>query len=171
MDTQSERLVQKALDVAAANRTTIVIAHRLSTIRNADLIVVMDQGDLVEQGTHNELLAQDGVYAQLVKKQEIAMEQSDYVETEVDEETLLKQEQIELEKAQEIQVVTEKRGSVDLAKLNSRSSVDAYDLKLQKQKEERKLASKQSAPFRRVIMQMRPEWHYLATGVVGAGIR
>jgi ABC-type multidrug transport system ATPase subunit len=164
--------VQKALDAAAADRTTIVIAHRLSTIRNADLIVVMDQGDLVEQGTHNELLAQGGVYAELVKKQEIALEQSDFVETEVDEEALLKQEQLELEKAQEIQIVTEKQGMADLSKLNSRSSaVDAYELKLQKEREEKKLASKQSTPFRRVIMQMRPEWHYLVTGVAGAAVR
>ncbi|SAM01533.1 hypothetical protein [Absidia glauca] len=171
LDTQSERLVQKALDAAAADRTTIVIAHRLSTIRNADLIVVMDQGDLVEQGTHNELLAQGGVYAELVKKQEIALEQSDFVETEVDEEALLKQEQLELEKAQEIQIVTEKQGMADLTKLNSRSSaVDAYELKLQKEREEKKLASKQSTPFRRVIMQMRPEWHYLISGVAGAAV-
>lgn len=160
------------MDAAAADRTTIVIAHRLSTIRNADLIVVMDQGDLVEQGTHNELLAQGGVYAELVKKQEIAMEQSDYVEAEIDEETLLKQEQLELEKAQEIKVITGKEELVDLSKLNSRTSaVDAYELKLQKEKEEKKLASKQSTPFRRVIMQMRPEWHFLGTGIIGAAIR
>ncbi|ORZ24240.1 P-loop containing nucleoside triphosphate hydrolase protein [Absidia repens] len=170
LDTQSERLVQKALDAAAADRTTIVIAHRLSTIRNADLIVVMDQGDLVEQGTHNELLAQGGVYAELVKKQEIALQDTNIVENHVDDETLLKQEQIELEKAQEIKIVTEKRGSVDLVKLNSRTSVDAYELKLRKEKEEKKAASKQSTPFKRVVSQMRPEWHYLATGVLGAAI-
>ncbi|KAI8331210.1 P-loop containing nucleoside triphosphate hydrolase protein [Chlamydoabsidia padenii] len=170
LDTQSERLVQKALDAAAADRTTIVIAHRLSTIRNADLIVVMDQGDLVEQGTHNELLAQGGVYAELVKKQEIALEQSNHTVTELDEETLLRQEQIELEKAQEIQVISEKQ-DIELTKLNSRhSAVDAYELKLQKEKEEKKLAAKQSTPMRRVIMQMRPEWHYLVTGVIGAAI-
>ncbi|CAO3594257.1 unnamed protein product [Absidia cylindrospora] len=170
LDTQSERLVQKALDAASADRTTIVIAHRLSTIRNADLIVVMDQGDLVEQGTHNELLAQGGVYAELVKKQEIALQDTNIVENHVDDETLLRQEQIELEKAQEIKIVTEKRGSVDLVKLNSRTSVDAYELKLRKEKEEKKAAAKQSTPFKRVVTQMRPEWHYLGTGVLGAAI-
>ncbi|KAI8086524.1 P-loop containing nucleoside triphosphate hydrolase protein [Halteromyces radiatus] len=171
LDTQSERLVQKALDAASADRTTIVIAHRLSTIRNADLIVVMDQGDLVEQGTHNELLAQGGVYAELVKKQEIALGETNFIESEIDEDTLLKQEQAELEKAQEIQIVTEKRGSVDLVKMNSRTSaVDAYELKLKKELEEKKLASKQRTPFKRVIKQMRPEWHYLVTGVIGAAI-
>ena len=51
------------------NRTSFIIAHRLSTIRNADLILVMDQGDIVESGTHNELLDQDGFYATLYNSQ------------------------------------------------------------------------------------------------------
>ncbi|KAI8869068.1 ATP-binding cassette, sub-family B, member 4, partial [Ramicandelaber brevisporus] len=57
LDTQSERVVQDALDAAAKNRTTIMIAHRLSTIKNADAIVVMHKGEIVQVGTHNELLA------------------------------------------------------------------------------------------------------------------
>ncbi|KAI9333111.1 P-loop containing nucleoside triphosphate hydrolase protein [Obelidium mucronatum] len=69
LDTASERVVQAALDSAAENRTTIVIAHRLSTIRNADLIVVMGAGEIIEQGTHNELLAKNGAYANLVSAQ------------------------------------------------------------------------------------------------------
>ncbi|KAG1075647.1 hypothetical protein G6F42_025594 [Rhizopus arrhizus] len=60
LDTQSERLVQNALDAAAARRTTIVIAHRLSTIRNADLIVVLDHGQIAESGTHSELILMGG---------------------------------------------------------------------------------------------------------------
>ncbi|CAO3617631.1 unnamed protein product [Cunninghamella echinulata] len=168
LDTQSERLVQKALDAASADRTTIVIAHRLSTIRNADLIVVMDQGDLVEQGTHSELINLGGVYAELVKKQEIATSKAGFSESEVDDEVLLKKEQEELEKAQEIQVITEKSDIHDLEKLNSRSSVDAYDLKLRKEKEEKKLAAKAKAPMGKVLKQMRPEWHLLGTGIIGA---
>ncbi|KAJ3025735.1 UNVERIFIED_CONTAM: Multidrug resistance protein 1 [Siphonaria sp. JEL0065] len=69
LDTESERVVQAALDVAAAGRTTIVIAHRLSTIKNADLIVVMGDGEIIEQGTHNDLLEKDGAYARLVSAQ------------------------------------------------------------------------------------------------------
>ena len=65
LDAQSEVRVQAALDDLAKNRTTLVIAHRLSTIRNADKIVVMDQGRVVDEGLHEELLARGGVYAGL----------------------------------------------------------------------------------------------------------
>ncbi|KAK9468259.1 P-loop containing nucleoside triphosphate hydrolase protein [Lipomyces arxii] len=72
LDTKSEGVVQDALDKAAKNRTTIVIAHRLSTIRDADLIVVMSKGKIVEMGTHNELLSQEGEYFGLVEAQQIS---------------------------------------------------------------------------------------------------
>lgn len=69
VDTRTEILIQKALDHLMQNRTSFVIAHRLSTIRNADLILVMDNGDIVEQGTHKELLARDGFYAEIYNSQ------------------------------------------------------------------------------------------------------
>ena len=65
LDVQSEAVVQKALDALAKGRTTLVIAHRLSTVRHADKIVVMDQGQVVEEGTHDELLARGGTFARL----------------------------------------------------------------------------------------------------------
>ena len=71
LDAESEKLVQDALDKLMQNRTSIVIAHRLSTVRHADSIVVMKQGEIVEQGTHNELMERDGFYKRLVDMQEV----------------------------------------------------------------------------------------------------
>ena len=65
LDTETERAVQQAFDALAEGRTTITIAHRLSTVRNADQIVVLDHGRVVEAGTHNSLLAGQGRYAEL----------------------------------------------------------------------------------------------------------
>ncbi|WP_417886809.1 ABC transporter ATP-binding protein [Zunongwangia sp.] len=69
LDTQSEKLVQEALENMMRNRTSIVIAHRLSTIQNADNIIVMQHGEIVEQGKHQELLVKDGTYKKLVEMQ------------------------------------------------------------------------------------------------------
>ncbi len=65
LDTESERLVQDALERLMENRTSIVIAHRLSTVRNADLICVFHEGEIVERGTHDELITLDGTYKKL----------------------------------------------------------------------------------------------------------
>ena len=69
MDSLTESLIQDALRKLLKDRTAVVIAHRLSTIRNADLICVIQDGSIVEQGTHEVLLAMDGVYATLYKRQ------------------------------------------------------------------------------------------------------
>ena len=69
LDTESEKLVQQALENLMKNRTTLVIAHRLSTIKNADLICVVNQGQIVEVGKHDELMALNGYYTKLVQMQ------------------------------------------------------------------------------------------------------
>ena len=69
LDAESEKLVQKALDGLMVGRTTIVIAHRLATVLKADRIIVMDEGQFVEEGSHDDLVAQGGIYAGLAKLQ------------------------------------------------------------------------------------------------------
>jgi subfamily B ATP-binding cassette protein MsbA len=69
LDTESERLVQDALNNLMKNRTSVIIAHRLSTIQSADLIIVLEQGRIVETGTHIELLAKNGLYRKLIEMQ------------------------------------------------------------------------------------------------------
>jgi ATP-binding cassette subfamily B protein len=82
LDTNSERLVQNALKPLMEGRTTIAVAHRLSTIRSADLILVLDQGEIVERGTHEELLEYYGVYAKLYYQQFARQSQSEVTDVE-----------------------------------------------------------------------------------------
>ena len=70
VDNTSERVVQDALDRAKEGRTTIVIAHRLSTIRNADLIIALEKGEVMEHGTHSDLMERKGLYYELVTAQQ-----------------------------------------------------------------------------------------------------
>ena len=69
VDTRTEELVQKAMDKLTKGKTSFIIAHRLSTIKNADLILVMKDGNIVEQGNHKKLLEQNGFYAELYNSQ------------------------------------------------------------------------------------------------------
>ncbi|CAG8444023.1 151_t:CDS:2 [Funneliformis mosseae] len=87
LDTKSEGIVQDALDKASKNRTTVVIAHRLSTIRNATKIVVMSNGEIVETGTHNELIQeQEGPYSKLVAAQKIQQQNEEKSNKDISEE-------------------------------------------------------------------------------------
>ena len=69
VDTRTEVLIQDAMDRLMNGRTSFIIAHRLSTIKNADIILVMKDGDIIEQGSHEELLAKNGFYSQLYNSQ------------------------------------------------------------------------------------------------------
>lgn len=72
LDTESEKLVQEALNNLMKNRTSIVIAHRLSTIQHADTIIVLDKGEIIEKGSHFELIARNGLYRRLINMQTFA---------------------------------------------------------------------------------------------------
>ena len=69
VDTRTEELVQSAMDKLTVGKTSFIIAHRLSTIKNADLILVMNNGNIIEQGNHEELMKQNGFYAELYNSQ------------------------------------------------------------------------------------------------------
>ncbi|KAG2199508.1 hypothetical protein INT47_009962 [Mucor saturninus] len=187
LDTQSERLVQNALDKASSNRTTIVVAHRLSTIVNADLIVVMDHGIMIEQGKHNELLQLNGVYADLVRKQAIDTTDTSKIKN-IDPDLLLQQEEQEIQEQvrekeahklsklasknnneKDVKVESENKDRIYLDSNNNSSvTLDAYDLKISKQEQEKKIMKKQKAPMKEILIQMKPEWPFLVSGVLGA---
>merc|ERR1712151_807093 len=86
LDTESEAIVQAALDKASEGRTTIIVAHRLTTVKNADTIVALKEGKVVEKGTHDELFSQRGVYFALVMLQQLAEVDGEEGEEEGDEE-------------------------------------------------------------------------------------
>ena len=83
MDTRTEVMVQKAMAALRSDRTSFIIAHRLSTIRDADLILVMEHGAIVEQGTHAQLLAAGGAYARLYAAQFAGAVDAEVVDAEV----------------------------------------------------------------------------------------
>jgi ATP-binding cassette subfamily B (MDR/TAP) protein 1 len=111
IDVRTERIVQEALDRVSKNRTTIVIAHRLSTIKRADKIIVMRQGQLVEQGSHEELLRiEDGVYHGLVYAQDLVMEAD---KEEVEDVPLRNTKTAEIEKSDFVETEEERPTSQD----------------------------------------------------------
>ncbi|CEP14859.1 hypothetical protein [Parasitella parasitica] len=153
LDTQSERLVQSALDKVSSNRTTIIVAHRLSTIMNADLIVVMDHGLIQEKGTHCQLIKLGGIYSELVKKQAFHMTKADSL--------LLPQVRgTQLKDLDENHLAT---------RLLEKESHHYHHQELVLAEEKQTLQT-QGAPVWRVFWHMRPEWGYLALGVTGSAL-
>ena len=177
LDTGSERIVQKALDAASRNRTTIVVAHRLSTIKNADMIVVMDKGEIREKGTHDELIALGGIYYQLVEKQKIKTKEdggeTSHESEEEEVEKLMIKEENEAAAKGVVEEIKDKEGVV----AETHIALDSGDTlarqasaKRKREKKEAKEKLKNGNFNRRVIMAMRPEWPTLALGVVSAAV-
>lgn len=170
LDTASERIVQKALDAAAQNRTTIVIAHRLSTIRHADLIVVMDKGVLVEQGTHETLYAMGGVYHSLVEKQRIATKNKDDTEELPEVEMFNVPNQAAFVKAPGEVIISVGGGLLEMPNAAA-MTVEANARRAREKRELKKMKKKQERGFTMdVVRRMRPHWHLLALGVIGGCI-
>nr|XP_020843129.1 multidrug resistance protein 1 isoform X2 [Phascolarctos cinereus] len=155
LDTESEAVVQEALDKAREGRTTIVIAHRLSTVRNADVIAGFEDGVIVEQGNHNELMKQEGVYFKLVTMQ-------------------TRGDQGELEDAMDEQIdeisasepAPKGFASGSLRRRSTRSSVKKSQESEKKVTEEEKKLDEDVPPvsFFRVLKMNKTEWPYFVVG-------
>lgn len=197
LDTESERLVQEALDKATAsgNITSIVIAHRLSTIKNADKIVVMSKGEVLEIGSHEQLIAKRGAYYELVQAQELKVKEHE--EEEEESESPFESEgdddiAVELEKQSFFQRVTT-NGSIgvksdendkrtNLHKMTTKDSIADKRTNLRKmttrdstaksieeiQEEEYKMKLKQSSPFWKIFKLQKPEYALMFLGLIGS---
>ncbi|XP_031359707.2 ATP-binding cassette sub-family B member 5 [Lonchura striata] len=176
LDTQSESIVQAALDKARAGRTTIVIAHRLSTIRTADTIAGFEKGVVVEQGTHSELMLQKGVYYSLVMQQgctsdvqdNASSEDSEGTESEEYEENINPVEKLTLQNNFETPVIP---GSIrrrsSRYKSKRSSSKNPFGKKKQKEVEEENLPA---VPYLKILALNKPEWFYVLLGVIAAAV-
>ncbi|XP_054846913.1 ATP-binding cassette sub-family B member 5 [Eublepharis macularius] len=155
LDTQSESIVQAALDKARTGRTTIVIAHRLSTIRTADVIAGFEKGVLVEQGTHNELMAHKGVYYALVMQQVKRHNETSSGDVHEDETS---EEETEFE--------TDDDDDDDDDETCEEDNINDLDTKGLENPEE-KLPE---VPYSRILALNKPEFCFIAVGVIAAAI-
>ncbi|KAG9292637.1 hypothetical protein G9A89_007009 [Geosiphon pyriformis] len=154
LDTESESLVQDALDVASTNRTTIVVAHRLSTIKDADKIVVMAKGEIVEIGKHEELIARQGLYYSLVKAQELKTKDQEAGKQDDEDSADEEEGEVKISIGRQVTRMTTKGSSI-------KSILDVHT-------QEEEDFSKMKTPWGRVIRLSRPEYPLIAIGLFGS---
>ncbi|XP_059423485.1 ATP-dependent translocase ABCB1 [Carassius carassius] len=178
LDTQSESIVQAALDKARAGRTTIVIAHRLSTIRSADIIAGFSEGKAVEQGTHGELMAKKGVYYSLVMQQTCGRANDDELDANEDD----TQDESEGETGEETSETETPDGgmvmqtgsgtftrSIRRASERRSSRKKSSKKKSKKSKQDKKEEEKApEIPFTKILALNKPEWPYLLVGTLAS---
>ena len=167
LDTKSEGVVQAALDKAAQGRTTIVIAHRLSTIRTADKIVVMSEGRIIEQGTHDDLLERKGAYHSLVEAQKIGEARD--LDRDLDEKADFEEEKLERiltgqsSQLHEVDPEDEKLAN----KLNrAETSKSLSSMVLSKQKADKGKQYSLWTLIKLIAAYNKKEWYWMATGLV-----
>uniref|UniRef100_W5N0E5 ATP-binding cassette sub-family B member 5 n=1 Tax=Lepisosteus oculatus TaxID=7918 RepID=W5N0E5_LEPOC len=163
LDTQSESVVQTALDKARAGRTTIMIAHRLSTIRTADVIAGFSSGVVVEQGTHREMMAKKGVYYSLVMQQEDSEGSTFSFDDEASE------DEPELVNNGASQASIFQRSSIRRSRQSVRRSAKT---KLRRRKRGKKKKEEEESlpdiPFGKILEMNKPEWPFLVIGCVAS---
>ncbi|XP_068863189.1 ATP-binding cassette sub-family B member 5 isoform X2 [Aphelocoma coerulescens] len=179
LDTQSESIVQAALDKARAGRTTIVIAHRLSTIRTADTIAGFEKGIVVEQGTHSELMLQKGVYYSLVMQQGCSNDVQDYGTSEDSEVTEAEEYEENINPVEELTLQNNFEGSVISGRGNIRRRSSRYKSKRsssknpfgkKKKKMEVEEENLPAVPYLKILALNKPEWFYVLLGVIAAAV-
>ncbi|XP_008629567.2 PREDICTED: ATP-binding cassette sub-family B member 5 isoform X1 [Corvus brachyrhynchos] len=179
LDTQSESIVQAALDKARAGRTTIVIAHRLSTIRTADTIAGFEKGIVVEQGTHSELMLQKGVYYSLVMQQGCSSDVQDYGTSEDSEVTEAEEYEENINPVEELTLQNNFEGSVMSGRGSIRRRSSRYKSKRsssknpfgkKKKKMEVEEENLPAVPYLKILALNKPEWFYVLLGVIAAAV-
>ncbi|XP_036792944.1 ATP-dependent translocase ABCB1-like isoform X1 [Oncorhynchus mykiss] len=180
LDTQSESVVQAALDKARAGRTTIVIAHRLSTIRTADVIAGFSNGEVVEQGTHRELMAKKGVYYSLVMQQSQGKPEEDE-EDPVEEDNPPKYEDLDYvlydsSDMDELEVGNEEgienggfeKNSISSGRVEMKPTRRKSKKSKKDKKKEKKPDEAPDIPFTRILALNKPEWPYMLVGTLSS---
>jgi ABC-type multidrug transport system ATPase subunit len=170
LDNQSEKVVQDALDKAKEGRTTIVIAHRLSTIKNADIIVGLERGNVVEYGTHNDLMQRKGLYYELVTAQsekEKEKERDNDKEDEMDEALARKAAESIKNRPRRMSIMGRRSSIVSVKSITSDVvSESGNDVDTTDEKEKKPCCHKPTIV--KVLQLNSPEWLYLLLGSIAS---